>query len=51
MAKPIKLGLALEDEDTSRFEKYLADPDNITPEGRELHKKAAKISKQRRKRS
>jgi hypothetical protein len=42
MAKPIKLGLVIEDEDTIGFEKYLADPDDITPEGRELLKRQLK---------
>jgi hypothetical protein len=46
MARPIKLGLVLEGEDAIRFEKYLNDPDDITPEGRELLKKAKKLAEQ-----
>jgi hypothetical protein len=47
VARPIKLGLVLEGEDAIRFEKYLNDPDDITPEGRELLKKAKKLAEQR----
>jgi hypothetical protein len=47
MARPIKLGLVLEGEDAVRFEKYLEDPDDITPEGRELLKKAKKLAEDR----
>ncbi len=48
MAKPIKLGLILEGEDAVRFEKYLSDPDDITPEGKKLLKEASRLAKKRR---
>jgi hypothetical protein len=47
MAGPIKPGLTLEGEDAVRFEKYLEDPDDITPEGRELLRKAKKLAEDR----
>ncbi len=47
MARPIELGLVLEGEDAIRFEKYLNDPDDITPEGRELLRKAKKMAEER----
>jgi hypothetical protein len=47
MARPIKLGLVLEGDDAIRFDKYLNDPEDITPEGRELLKKAKKLAEQR----
>jgi len=36
MAKPIELGLVLEGDDARRFEQYMNDPNDITPEGRQL---------------
>jgi hypothetical protein len=47
MARPVELCLVLEGEDAIRFEKYLNDPDDITPEGRELLRKAKKIAEER----
>lgn len=35
MAKPIKLGMVLENEDARRFEEYLLKPD-CTPKGKSL---------------
>ncbi len=46
MARPIELCLTLEGEDAIRFEKYLNDPDDITPEGRELLRKAKKMAEE-----
>lgn len=45
MAKPIELGLVLEGEDARRFEKYMNDPNDITPEGRQLLTDARKLAK------
>jgi hypothetical protein len=47
MARPIKLGLILEGEDAIKFERYLDDPDDITPAGKELLRKAKKLAEQR----
>jgi hypothetical protein len=46
--KPVELCLELKGEDAVQFYKYLDDPDDITPEGRELLKEAKLIARQRR---
>ncbi len=48
MSRPIKLGLVLEGEDAARFEKYLSDPGDITPEGKKLLIEAARLARKRR---
>lgn len=45
MAKPIELGLVLKGDDALRFDKYLNDPNDITPEGRQLLIEARELAK------
>ncbi len=45
MAKPIELGLVLEGDDARRFEQYMNDPNDITPEGRQLLIEARELAK------
>ncbi|MEA2034724.1 MAG: hypothetical protein U9N40_04435 [Euryarchaeota archaeon] len=45
MAKPIELSLVLEGDDARRFEQYINDPDDITPEGRQLLIEARELAK------
>jgi hypothetical protein len=41
------LCLELEGEDAVEFERYMNDPDDITPEGRELLRKARELAKEK----
>jgi len=43
--KPVNLCLELDGEDAIEFERYMNDPDDITPEGRELLRKAHEDAK------
>jgi len=45
MAKPIELGLVLKGDDARRFEQYMNDPNDITPEGRQLLIEARELAK------
>lgn len=45
MAKPIELGLVLEGEDARRFDRYMNDPNDITPQGRHLLFEARELAK------
>ncbi len=42
--KPVDLCLELRGEDAKEFHRYMDDPTDITPEGRELLKKADKLA-------
>lgn len=46
--KPVELCLELKGEDAIQFKKYIEDPKDDTPEGRELMKEAAKLARQNR---
>lgn len=45
MARPITVGLILEGEDAKRFDEYMDNPNDITPEGRQILIEARTLAK------